>query len=426
MRRKRFSSGAHPLFTGLLLMLGLTASAMAGQKKILYTFTGGQDGGYPTYPGLIFDDARNLYGTTNGGGIGPQGGFGTVFELKPKADGSWKERVLYRFAGHRDGAFPSSGLIFDKSGNLYGVTSFGGGRGWCPIVNVNYFCGTVFELKRGGNGQWTEIVLRRFDNGIGGGMPFHNLILDERGNLYGTAVGGKGCRQNDCGVVFRLTPTKKREWNEKVLYTFHGSDGGGPGSPLLFDAKGNLYGVTAGGGPRKQGLVFKLEPTRNGPWKETILHYFNPFENYDGSGPCGFLTFDSAGNLYGSTQHGGRYSCGGLGCGMVYKLDHDTWTESTVFALNGHNFKGLYNDEQGVAFDASGNLYGTASGSTLYPGGIFELIPQADGSWREHTISRFPANSAPGMAIYGNDGNLYGVTDEGGAYKKGTVFQITP
>ena len=82
-----------------------------GEKEVLYSFKGGKDGKYPTYPGLIFDKAGNLYGTTFDGGIGPLGGFGTVFELTPKADGSWTETVLHRFTGGRDGAFPYSGLV---------------------------------------------------------------------------------------------------------------------------------------------------------------------------------------------------------------------------------------------------------------------------------------------------------------------------
>jgi len=418
----RISLFRGPLFLGLLFLLPLAATTLPSQKKTLYTFTGGKDGGHPTYPALISDKAGNLYGTTFYGGAY---GLGTVFEVKPNPDGGWSETVLHSFAGHRDGAIPYAGLVFDKSGNLYGTTGFGGGRGSCSIVGINYYCGTVFEMKPTGNGRWTETVLRRFDNKASGGYPTEGVILDEAGNLYGVAALGRGCGGGGCGMVFELSVTAKGSWKEKILYSFHGSDGAAPNSPLIFDHDGNLYGTTISGGSRDQGVVFKLDPTKNGPWKETVLHDFDPFQNYDGSRPCGVLAFDSAGNLYGSTQSGGRYACDGMGCGMVYRLEHGTWKESTVFDLNGHNDRGLFNDGQGVAFDESGDLFGATGGST-YPGDIFELIPQADGSWREHTISRFPPAVFPGMPIYGKDGNLYGVTDQGGAYEKGTVFQIKP
>lgn len=426
MQRKRFSSPPDTLLTGFLLMLALTASATASQKKTLYTFTGGKDGGYPTYPALIFDSAGNLYGTTNGGGVGPHGRFGTVFELIPKADGSWKEKVLYRFAGHRDGALPFSGLVFDRSGNLYGTTALGGGRGSCSIEGVNYYCGTVFEMKPTGNGHWTEMVLMRFDNRATGGNPTEGVIFDDAGNLYGVAGLGRGCGGGGCGMAFELSPTAKGPWKEKIVYSFHGSDGAAPHSPLLFDHNGNLYGTTVSGGASYAGVVFKLTPTKNGVWKETVLHSFDPFQNYDGAHPCGILALDSAGNLFGSTQLGGRHSCDGRGCGMVYKLERETWKETALFDFDGRNFKGISNDEQGVAFDASGNLFGTASGTTVYPGGIFELTPQPEGKWKEHLISRFPSDVFPGMTVYGKDGNLYGMTNEGGAYNQGTIFEVVP
>jgi len=119
------------VFSILTVALALAPGAWAGAtKKILYSFKGGSDGKYPTYPGLIFDKAGNLYGTTSNGGTY---GFGTVFELKAHADGGWSEVVLHSFAGGRDGAFPSTGLAFDNAGNLYGATPFGGGLGRCSF-----------------------------------------------------------------------------------------------------------------------------------------------------------------------------------------------------------------------------------------------------------------------------------------------------
>ncbi len=429
MRPRKRLSGIRNISVFAMIALAFAGVAWAGAKKeVLYSFKGGKDGKYPTYPGLIFDKAGNLYGTTFDGGIGPLGGFGTVFELTPKADGSWTETVLHRFTGGRDGAFPYSGLVFDAAGNLYGTTDFGGGLGSCLDGGVNYYCGTVYRLSPGQNGKWTETILRRFDAKASGGYLQNNLILDAAGNLYGVAEGGDGCAQYSCGVVFELISGPKVPWKEKILYSFHGSDGDDAQSPLMFDAQGNLYGTTIGGGAADAGVVFRLEPTKKGPWKQTVLHTFTPL-SHDGGRPCGRLVFDKQGNLYGSTQNGGKYPCQGLGCGIVYELAHDTWDEAIIHYFNGHrqrNFQGIANDTQGVAFDASGNLYGTATGTTLFPGGIFQLIRQQDGTWKERLVSKFPVGVSPGMAIYGTDGNLYGGSFSGGDHSFGAVFRITP
>src|ERR1700733_2968175 len=245
-------------FAMLAMALVPVPGVWAGTKKeVLYSFKGGKDGKYPTYPGLIFDKAGNLYGTTFDGGIGPLGGFGTVFELTPKAGGGWTETVLHRFTGGRDGAFPCSGLVFDAAGNLYGTTDFGGGLGSCLDGGVNYFCGTVYRLSPRQNGKWTETILRRFDAKASGGYLQNNLILDAVGNLYGVAEGGDGCAQYSCGIVFELISGPEVPWKEKILYSFHGSDGDDAQSPLMFDAQGNLYGTTIGGGAADAGVVFR-------------------------------------------------------------------------------------------------------------------------------------------------------------------------
>jgi uncharacterized repeat protein (TIGR03803 family) len=153
--------------------------AKTGPEQVLYAFQGGNDGSSPS-SGLIFDALGNLYGETEGGGA--HGG-GTVFELSPNSNGGWTETVLYSFQGGNDGGGPSSGLIFDQAGNLYGTT-YGGGGG----TSGN---GTAFELSPNGSGEWTEAVLYRFLGGSDDASP-QGLIFDQKGNLYGTAVGGVG------------------------------------------------------------------------------------------------------------------------------------------------------------------------------------------------------------------------------------------
>ena len=158
-------------------------------EKVLYSFNG-KDGAYPL-AGLILDTTGNLYGTTNGDNYS---NFGNAFELKPGAHGKWTEKVLHGFGDGMDGASPSSGgLIFDKAGNLYGTTPYGG----------TYAIGTVFELIRGAHGRWSETVLYSFSNGADGGGPYADLIFDKAGSLYSTTSGGG---VNAFGTVFKLTP----------------------------------------------------------------------------------------------------------------------------------------------------------------------------------------------------------------------------
>ncbi len=406
------------VLSALAMALALAPGAWAGAKKeVLYSFKGGKDGKYPTYSPLVFDKA-NLYGTTFFGG---KYGLGTVFELKPNKNGTWSETVIHAFAGDRDGAQPYSGLVSDAAGNLYGTTGLGGGLGKC-FNGTSHYCGTVYRLSRGRNGTWSETILRRFDDRASGGYLYNALILDASGNLYGAAAeGGDGAD----GVAFELIRGETVPWKEKVLYSFHGPDGNTPDSPLMFDANGNLYGTTIGGGPVNGGVVFELQPTKRGPWRETILHAFTQVPQ--GYEPSGLLAMDKEGNLYGSTQDGGKYSCGGPGCGVIYELRHEngSWKETIIHEFNGHDFKGIVDDTEGVAFDASGNLYGTASGLSHYPGGIFRLVHQG-GAWAEQLIYKFPLDALPGMVTYGSDGRLYGALVLEGKYNLGQVYRIVP
>ncbi len=171
------------------------------KEKTLYAFTG-LDGNKPE-GGLVFDKAGNLYGTTE---IGGRYDMGTIFKLAPASGGKWRETVLHSFNGRRDGAAPLSSLILDKAGNLYGATSYGGGGSGCG----GHGCGVVFKLTPGSGGHWNETVLHRFYGGRDGSVPnVDKLVFDASGNLYGvTIAGGQGTCNNGagCGVVFEITP----------------------------------------------------------------------------------------------------------------------------------------------------------------------------------------------------------------------------
>jgi uncharacterized repeat protein (TIGR03803 family) len=258
-----------------------------GAETVLYSFTGGADGGNPQ-ASLVRDAAGNLYGTTvSGGGPGcfPEDGCGTVFRL----ESSGNETVLHSFTGGADGGNPYAALVRDSAGNLYGTTGNGGAYGW----------GVVFELKANGR----EKVLYSFTGGADGGSPTASLVRDSVGTLYGTTyVGGRpGCGSEfGCGTVFKV----ESSGNEAVLYSFTGgADGGNPFAGLVRDSDGNLYGTTFGGG-YDSGVVFKLKA--NG--KEKVLHRFAGVRGK----PYGGLVRDSAGNLYGTTYLGGAYNEGAV------------------------------------------------------------------------------------------------------------------
>lgn len=171
-----------------------------GRATVLYSFTGGADGGHP-YAGVIADPSGNLYGTTYEGGATD---VGVVYRL----DTSGHQTVLYDFAGRANGAYPSAGVIRDSAGNLYGTTGYGGPLGW----------GEVFRLDPSGN----LTVLHAFTGGTDGGTPVAGVIRDSEGNLYGTTSSGG---TSDGGVVFRLDPSG----NLTVLHDFTGgTDGTNP------------------------------------------------------------------------------------------------------------------------------------------------------------------------------------------------------
>lgn len=239
------------------------------------------------------------------------------------------EKVLYNFQGGNDGAFPSSDLIADADGNLFGTTVYGG-TGLCTDSDGFVIgCGTVFKLIKPAvaGGKWTETVLYSFQGLLIGnsniadsGYPKAGLTFDADGNLYGTASGGTVTERliPDNGAVFELKRpvSKGAPWTETLLYAFKGGyDGEQPQTRLVFDKGGRLYGTTSDGSPLTGGTVFRLAPPAQpgGAWTETPLYAFSG--GTDGQTPVG-IVFDGRGNIFGATSAGGGFSasCGGEDC----------------------------------------------------------------------------------------------------------------
>ncbi len=322
-----------------------------GKETILYTFTGGADGGFPD--SVIRDDEGNLYGTAGSGGdlsgCNNPYGCGLVYKL----DSQGNQTVLYTFTGGSDGAYPYGSLVRDAGGNLYG-TAGGGAANW----------GVVYKLSPAGQ----ETVLHTFTGGLDGGLPFGSLVRDSGGNLYGTTTFGGAGTGFPAGVIFKLDPSGK----ETVLHNFQCYDptnGCQPHAGLVRDDAGNFYGTTFfGGGPLDSGVVFKLDTTG----KFTVLHTFACGSEVaspcgpDGGNPYDGVIRDSAGNLYGTTSAGGDASQG-----IAYKLD-PAGNETVL-----HSFTGGADGGQPSSglLDIDGYLYGTAPRGGNNGGGVIFKLP---------------------------------------------------
>ena len=242
------------------------------------------------------------------------------------------EHVIHSFGNFSNGANPYGTPTRDSSGNLYGTTYQGGAANlaWCSNAAApGIRCCTA---SRAGPtaptpmqaSHWTrratctdstyqggtanagvvykidpsgqETVLYAFTGGDDGANPYAGVTLDSAGNLYGTTVNGGAA---SAGVVYRVTPAGL----ESVLLAFAGKGGGAnPYGSVTFDAAGNLYGTTYKGGARGYGEIYKLSPSG----AETLLYSFTRVQG--GESQSGVI-LDAAGNLYGTVEY------------EVYKVD---------------------------------------------------------------------------------------------------------
>jgi uncharacterized repeat protein (TIGR03803 family) len=348
--------------------------------------------------------------------------------LAPIAAAQDKVETLLAF----DGTESEGNLVFDSAGNLYGTT----GDQYSPSLI------SIFELSPNADGTWTENVLW---TSTGGDEPLNirpGVTFDASGNIYTTSrYGGV----YGCGTVFEISPNGGGPWTETNLLNFDcGANGSLAVGGVIFDKAGNLYGTTPAGGSFGQGIVYQLVPNSDGTWTENVLYNFTG--GSDGAYPDHpFLTFDTAGNLYGAASLGGQASASctlfnAAICGTIFKLTPQaggSWAFSVI-----HTFTGADggNPEGTLIFDSSGNLYGTTySGGKDEVGVVFKLIPHANGKWGEKVLHTFTgpghdgANPLGGV-IFDTAGNLYGATSNGGNEQCfnsidqgcGIVYELTP
>jgi len=404
-----FTASSHAAAAVLTFIFALAIAMTPAQAQtftVLYNFPGGAGGADPA-AGLTMNGTGNFYGTTEYGGIYGYG-YGVVFRLS-RAGSGWVETPLYNFQGGSDGEYPLAGVVIGPDGALYGTTSG---------YNVYGDYGTVYRLTPPPTAcasvicPWQETVLYRFSGGLDGANPgYGNLTFDQAGNIYGTTIygGGAGSCGYDpgCGVVYKLTPSGSG-WTETVIWDFASSGGSFPVSGVTFDSAGNLYGTTT------YPTVYELSPSGSG-WTETTL------SELDGAYPAyGGVAIDLHGNLFGTTG-------GFQGAGNVYELSpsNGTWTLSALYYFTG--YEGPLDTP---TLDAAGNVYGTSYLTGAHAAGqVFELTP-SNGEWifaDLHDFSGGDGGYEPiGGVIFDASGNMYGTTSEGGSAGGGTVWEITP
>lgn len=335
--------------SGCGLVFELSPSGGGWKETVLYAFSG-PDGSVPE-AGVVFDSHGNLYGTTAGGGAYNDG---TVFELTP-TEGGWQERVLYSFTGGSDGGTLPYGVTLDGAGNVYGTTFFGGasnqgvlfqltesgsswtenvlinlsnvaGTGPSPLAfdgdgnlygtatngenDINHARGTIYELSPNGVGGWTKNMFFTFTAYYPGGFaPAYGVAFDSASNMYGTTTGVK--LEDIAGVVFELSPPT---WNETVLKeleydAYYGIKNSFSG-PLTLDVMGNVYGAVYNDAEAAvqtyDGFVFRVGPSGAATFTFPILPSVKRLY------PLGGLAIDTHGNVYGATRPVGSDAVGAV------------------------------------------------------------------------------------------------------------------
>ena len=390
-----------------VLAAGIGHAQAFGDYSIVHDFGSGSDGVYPL-ASVTFDSAGNMYGTTHGGG--ENNNSGTVWKIS--SAGVYKE--LHVFGNGSDGKYVVSSITFDSAGNMYG-TACDSGANHAGMVWEITSAGVYKDLHDFGNGADASVISR--------------ITFDSAGNMYGT-VGQGGA--NNLGMVWEITSAgvfkDLHDFGGKVTNANGtlGFDGSYPSGGVTFDPRGNMYGTTNNGGPNDPqsndpqfgfGIVWEI--TSSGVYKD--LHDFGA--GSDGKFPVSGVTLDRGGNLFGTTSAGGaygEYNPGGtvweITAGGVYKDLHDFGDGSDD-----------QSPDAGVTFDGAGNMYGTASydNEATFGGMVWEI--SAGGVYKN--LHDFAAALSDGLVpesevTFDSAGNMYGTTLYGGANGQGIVWMI--
>jgi uncharacterized repeat protein (TIGR03803 family) len=422
------------LAAALALVLCCASAAWSQSFQTIYNFTGGTDGGFPIAGVVLDAQGNLYGDTLNGGGdCGLQEACGVVFQLTHNNNGTWSENVLHNFEGNgADGGNPTAPVAFDRHGNLYGASNcvqdcFFNTQGvlfqLLPQSNGPWRESILYNLQGDGCAPNSEYGT--------GGLVVCSVAFDHTGRLFAQTVTGgttgPDCVSFGCGQVLFLGQVSVFSWYRIVLHDFMdgSSDGRFPEGLLAFDTSNNVYGTTGAGGSANAGTVYMLTPNHVTPgYRETLLHSFQGGSS-DGANPTAGVVLDASGNVYGTTSEGGA-----AGLGMVYILtpqSNGTWSETVLYSLQGGNDAAMPNSS--LTFDAAGNLYGTAGGGADNQGTIFKLTSSGS-HWTESVFHTF-TGALDGGNPYGGvtidaAGNIYGTASRGGTGNEGIVFEITP
>ena len=348
-----------PSTVGCGVIFELTLSGGVWTETILYPFTGAADGAFPN---TLVEKGGILYGTAASGG---NNGDGVVFKLTPPATqgNPWKETVMHSFcktAGCPDGQYPLDGPIFVGS-DLYGTTIYGGSSGF----------GTVYRLTTAATPKFTSLYSFKggsSDGAYPSAGVIANKSGTLYGETQ--SGGGTGCNSGGCGTVYELTPpaTAGNPYTETVIYSFSGATEYTPTGRLTLKGA-DLLGI-AGGGAFNYGEVYELAPPKTGTlWTETVLTSFDPGALYGipgGTYSNGNLIAATNGSIYGTTYGGGdpNLSFGYYFPGTIFELTPPiakggAWVQSLLYSFQGGG-DGL-TPEWGLVSGPDGTLYGTTS-----------------------------------------------------------------
>jgi uncharacterized repeat protein (TIGR03803 family) len=385
-------------------------------------------------------------------GAQPAGPQGVLLSPRIVPAGALRERVLVAFKGGSDAALPQA-LTMGPDGSFYGNSVYGGDPTKCSGPSWSG-CGTVFKLTRSGRG-YVESVLYRFKNGTDGAFPIGKLVVDARGDLYGTASSGGA---SGGGTVFELTPIGLG-YAFNVIYAFQGGDDAYQPQGLMVDGTGTFYGTTQLGGDAGCGTVYRLAPQFTAGatgYVESVLYSFlgsggpsgtcySP--RLDGSDPNESIAEDDDGALYGTTSFGGGLCrpYGFMGCGTAFKLSPSQggYSETIIYRFR-HTGRNGELPKGGLILDGStGALYGATSygGHVRVARGefgvVFRLSPTTSG-YEYRALYRFNGGSdgayPSGTLVATAAGDLLGATSRGGnpsacvsnGYSGcGTVFELS-